>query len=309
MIRLPFIASALALSAWFAPFVTSPVAAQTQVATASGQDAVYMCPMHPDVRGRTGDKCSRCGMALVLASAADYKAYLLDFDLTPRPLHVREQGRVRFLVRNPKTDSVIRQFETVHERIFHLFIVSQDLEYFAHVHPILRPNGALDVDVRLPRAGAYQMIADFVPTGAAPQLVQRSLVTAGYSGALSVVPKLDVDLNDRIDQGTRVQLLMSPLVAGREQLITLELADVQTAAPVNDLEPYLGATGHLFAASADLSTVFHSHPVAGVSSANGPTIVFQVLFPRAGNYRLWAQFQRHGRVSTVAFTVPVASRE
>ena len=248
-------------------------------------------------------------MALVLASAADYKPYVLDFDLTPRALHARQPGRVRFLVRHPKTGAVIQQFETVHERLLHLFIVSQDLEYFAHVHPILRPNGALDVDIRLPRAGVYQLIADFVPTGAAPQLVQRALVTAGYSGALSVVPKLAVDLSDRMDQGTRVQLLMSPLIAGREQLITLQLADVQTAAPIDDLESYLGATGHLFAASADLSAVFHSHPVAGVSSASGPTIIFQVLFPRPGDYRLWAQFQRHGRLSTVAFTVPVAPHE
>jgi hypothetical protein len=247
-------------------------------------------------------------MVLVLASAADYRPYSLDFVLTPT-LRAGQTSRVRFLIRNPRNRAVITQFESVHERYLHLFIVSQDLEYFAHVHPTLHPDGALDLDIKLPRAGVYQFIADFVPTGAAPQLVQRAFVTAGYSGPLMTVPKLAVDLTDRIDQGTRAQLLISPFVAGREQLITVQLADARTGEPVDDLEPYLGATGHLFAASTDLSIVFHSHPVAGLSSANGPTIVFQVLFPKPGNYRVWAQFQRQGRVSTVSFTLPVVPHQ
>lgn len=248
-------------------------------------------------------------MALVRASAADYRPYRLDLELTPRALHARQAGHVRFLVRNPKDDSVIRRFEMVHERIFHLFVVSQDLEYFSHVHPVLRANGALDVNVELPHAGVYQMVGDFVPTGAAPQLVQRAIVTAGYTGALNAAPDLVADEHDQVVQNTRAQLQMSPLIAGHEQLMTLELTDALTRMPIGDLEPYLGATGHLFAASADLSTVFHSHPVAGVTSATGPTIVFQVLFPRPGMYRIWTQFQRHGEVSTVRFTIPVAPRE
>lgn len=27
-------------------------------------NATYACPMHPDVTGKAGDKCSKCGMAL-----------------------------------------------------------------------------------------------------------------------------------------------------------------------------------------------------------------------------------------------------
>jgi len=34
-------------------------------------------------------------------------------------------------------------------------------------------------------------------------------------------------------------------------------------------------------------------------------VVFQVLFPQAGMYRLWAQFQRGGRLATVPFTVRI----
>ena len=85
---------------------------------------------------------------------------------------------------SPHTLATVRRFELVHERVFHLFIVSRELEYFAHVHPTLHADGSLDVDVELPRAGVYQMIADFLPVGGSPQLVQKSIVTAGYTGVL-----------------------------------------------------------------------------------------------------------------------------
>lgn len=32
---------------------------------------VYACPMHPEVTGKEGEKCSKCGMALVAVKAPD----------------------------------------------------------------------------------------------------------------------------------------------------------------------------------------------------------------------------------------------
>ena len=267
--------------------------------------AGYVCPMHPDIRGNEGDTCGKCGMRLVPA-AADYTPYLLDVDWSPRAIHAGEKGRVRFFVRHPVSGAKVRRFETVHERVFHLFVVSRDLEYFAHIHPVLHADGALDVDITVPRPGAYQLIADFLPAGGAPQLLQRSFVTAGYRGALGAVPALSPDLSDHIEGGVRVTLVPPAARARREQLLTFEMTDAATGAAITDLEPYLGATGHLLVASADLAVAFHSHPVAGVSSASGPRTVFQVLWPREGIYRIWMQFQRGGRVSTVSFTIPVA---
>jgi hypothetical protein len=248
-------------------------------------------------------------MTLVPASQADYRPYLLDFDVVPKAVRAGHPALVHFAVRNPKTGAAIEGFEPVHERIFHLFIVSRDLEYFSHQHPTLRTKGALDLNVTLPRPGVYEFIGDYLPSGGAPQLQQRVVVTAGYAGPLNATPELADDLAEKIDEGTSVRLALSPLRAGREQLITFELHDVRTGLAIGDLEPYLGAAGHLFSASADLTAVFHSHPVEGVSSPAGPSIVFQVLCPRAGSYRLWLQFQRHGHLSTVAFTVPVAPND
>lgn len=283
------------------------VAAMALASNVAAQ-SVYWCPMHPDVRGKKGDSCPICKMALVPVAPSDYHAYRLDVDITPRALRPQHKARVRFFVRDPHTGAVVRRFEPVHERLFHLFIVSRDLEYFAHIHPTLHPNGALDVDFEVPRAGSYQLIADFMPSGGAPQLIQRSFVTAGYTGRVAEVPRLAADTADKIERGTRVKLTLPELAAGREGLITFDVSDAATGRPVDDLEPYLGATGHLLLASDDLEIAAHSHPVAQVSTSGGPTIVFQVLFPRVATYKMWMQFQRRGEVITVPFSVPVGGR-
>ena len=74
--------------------------------------------------------------------------------------------------------------------------------------------------------------------------------------------------------------------------------------PADGVEPYLGAWGHLMAASADLIDMTHAHPAWEEGGAN---VQFNVIFPRPGLHRVWVQFQRQGIVNTVAFTVPVAA--
>jgi len=278
---------------------------RSEQATPPPAGSVFWCPMHPDVRGREGDKCPLCGMMLVRAAATDYSAYVLDFETDPHVLRPRQKARARFYVRDPRSLATVRRFDPVHERVFHLFVISQDLEYFAHVHPTLHRDGSLDVDIELPRPGMYQLIADFLPAGGSPQLIQKSFVTAGYTGPLVAVPNLARDIADKVVGDTRVSVTMPEPIAGREQLVTFELHDAATGAPVTDLEPYLGAAGHLLLVSSDLDIAFHSHPVAEISAQRGPTVVFQILFPREGDYRMWVQFQRHGEVLTSPFTIPV----
>jgi len=79
---------------------------------------------------------------------------------------------------------------------------------------------------------------------------------------------------------------------------------------VKDLHPYLGAWGHTLILSEDARDYIHSHPTeliaAGVDRATlsgGPDISFDAFIPRAGNYRIWSQFQRQGRLITVVFTI------
>ena len=113
------------------------------------------------------------------------------------------------------------------------------------------------------------------------------------------------DLGPKIDHGLRMRLHVPEASAGRELLLAFTAEDVRRRMPVGDLEPYLGAEGHLMMIGEDLVDAQHSHPVAAISSASGPDLVFQTSFPRAGLYRVWLQVQRAGEVSTFAYTIPV----
>jgi hypothetical protein len=68
------------------------------------------------------------------------------------------------------------------------------------------------------------------------------------------------------------------------------------------LEKYLGAWGHMLAASDDLIDMVHTHPFI---ADGGPQIQFNMVFPRKRVYRVWVQFQKDGVVNTVHFDIPV----
>lgn len=301
-IALPLVAGFPALSSAADFGIKAPLIEDRQ------SDLSYWCPMHAGVRGRSGERCPICGMALVPMPDPDYRPYWLEFpngQPAPMPGHTM---KLVFRVHQPGTGKINRAFEPLHERLLHLFIVGQDFTYFSHVHPTLRHDGSFVQLVELPKAGIYRLIADFLPTGGAPQLLQKTVATRGYRGSLipSKVPA--VDLQPKIVQGVRIVPTIPPPVATREQLITFHVEDAASGQPITDLEPFLGATGHLLIVSGDFQSVSHSHPVAELSNALGPDVVFQTVFAQPGVYKLWAQFQRHGEVLTASFVVN-ASRQ
>ena len=102
--------------------------------------------------------------------------------------------------------------------------------------------------------------------------------------------------------GVRVRLEADSLRALRPSALRFVVTDASTGKPVVDLEPYLGAPGHLLIVDSDLKFAIHGHP-EGQSS--GPEVAFDPVLPSAGRYKLWVQFQRNGRVVTVPFVIEV----
>ena len=80
--------------------------------------------------------------------------------------------------------------------------------------------------------------------------------------------------------------------------------------PVTDLEPYLGAYGHLVALRAGDLAYLHVHPEGapddGVTEP-GPDVVFFAEVPSTGRYHLYLDFKHEGVVRTAAFTVTGSS--
>ncbi|WP_278258289.1 hypothetical protein [Nocardioides convexus] len=77
-------------------------------------------------------------------------------------------------------------------------------------------------------------------------------------------------------------------------------------APVTDLEPYLGAYGHLVALRGGDLAYLHVHPDGTPGDGTtepGPEVVFYAAVPSAGTYHLYLDFQHNGVVRTASFTV------
>lgn len=283
--------------------------------TSQSAAAVYACPMHPDVTANAPGTCPRCGMTLALMDPFDAREYLVDVATAPAAIKPGEPFTLRLTVREPVSKSVVSQFATVHEKRFHLFVISQDLEHYDHVHPEQGADGSWSLPVTLPRAGYYRLYADFLPAGGTPQVIAMPLVTSGFTGDIAsssahLVP--DRDLTKSVGS-LKVSLALpeAPLTAGREEMFAFELVDRQTGAAVTDLEPYLAAWGHTLLLSEDTLSVVHAHPVEPVpddpAARGGPVITFKAMFPKAGRYRLWTQMKRKGQLATAVFTIAVVS--
>lgn len=255
----------------------------------------YVCPMDKDIRSAGPGKCPRCGMMLVVGIPGPAE-YRMDLTLTPRAPKPSEPVDLAFQIRDPKSGAAVTRFETVHEKLFHLFVVSQDLQYFIHDHPVQSPAGVFHYAARLPAPGMYRLLGDYYPTGGTPQLTAKTFFVAG--GA-SHPADLKPDRSPKHTENLDVELVTEPPtpIAGQKTLLFFRVK------PADDLELYLGAWGHMLAASDDLIDMIHTHPFL---ADGGPQIQFNAIFPRARTYRLWVQFQRKGVVNTAVFTVPVS---
>ena len=258
------------------------------------QDAVYVCPMDPEVRSSRPGICPRCSMKLV-AGLPEPVEYHMDLAVTPRLIRAGQEVKLDFTVRDPWRDRPVMRYQPIHERLFHLFVVSRDLQFFAHGHPDLLPGGSFSYRIAFPTPGMYRLLADFYPDGATPQLVAKTLIVPG---APPPPASLARDYSAKDAENLRIELTTEPAqpIAGMKTLMFFRVA------PAEGLEPYLGAWGHLLAASDDLIDLIHTHPF----QANGGVIQFNVEFPRVRTYRVWVQFQRKGVVNTARFDVPAA---
>ena len=199
-----------------------------------------------------------------------------------------------------------------HEAWMHLIATRDDLGTFAHVHPepTGRP-GELDVEMTFPTPGRYIVNTEFRLRGQMSDVHQRQIITvAGTTPARKALAVSDRAVE--VD-GIRVQLGGEAVVGERSDL-HFEFTDASTGRPVEDLQPFLAAAGHVVVMRADGSTFAHEHaevededgrPVFATPGQKfGPDLDVHAEFAAPGTYQLWGQFRLpDGDVLTVPFTV------
>ena len=292
-------------------------AANLELVQADDENEVgYLCPMHPDHTSELPGQCPICRMTLVQGAIFDMRDYHLDFETVPAQVKAGEKATLLFSVSHPGTGEKIKKFELTHDRPYHLFVISQDMEFFQHIHPEQNEDGTWAIEVVLPKPGYYALLSDFLPSGGATQFLTRPLVTAGFSGDLvgqsaQLVP--DTWLTKTVDELTAtIKYDPDIMRSGAYSHITFNLTKSGTEEPVKELQTYLGAFGHMLIMSEDMIDYVHSHPVEMIAlEANletirsGPTVMFEGLMPKPGRYRSWAQFRYNDKLYTFANTFEV----
>ncbi|HWS49642.1 MAG TPA: heavy-metal-associated domain-containing protein [Microbacterium sp.] len=216
------------------------------------------------------------------------------------PTVVGEPGELSFQIQDA-TGAPVTDYTTSHDRDLHLIIARSDGALFRHVHPELdEASGTWSIPWEWADAGSYRAFADFTPAGdeATGLTLTRLVQVAGEFTPVEPQPSRVDDVD-----GFRVSV-EGDLVAGSAGELTISVT--RDGSPVTELQPYLGAFGHLVALRDGDLAFLHVHaegdePKAGDTA--GPDIVFAATAPTAGRYLLYLDFQIDGEVHTASFVL------
>ncbi len=208
----------------------------------------------------------------------------------------------RFTVTGPDDKPVTAYTET-HTKDLHLIVVRRDLAGFQHVHPTLGEDGTWSVPLDVSAGGTYRVFADFTPADHDAGLtLGTDIAVAGDYRPASLPEPVDTATVDGYDV-----TLDGSATAGQESELTFTVT--KNGKQVDDLQPYLGAFGHLVSLRTGDLAYLHTHPAedAEAGERGGPKVQFGTTFPTPGTYRLFLDFQAGDSVHTAAFTVTVPS--
>jgi hypothetical protein len=209
------------------------------------------------------------------------------------PAAVAAQRRLAFRIVNER-GATVRDFDVEHARRMHLIVVRRDLSGFQHLHPRQTQDGGWTVPLRLAGGGTHRVYADFSSGGESHTLGTDVQSDGGFVARELPHPASTA----RTDTGLDVRL--EPTRGG------VRFTVFEDGRRVRDIEPYLGARGHLVALREGDLAFLHVHPES--TAGEGSDIRFAVEYPSEGRYRLFLQFKLDGRVHTAAFTREVGEK-
>jgi hypothetical protein len=220
-------------------------------------------------------------------------------ELDQRELTAGAEAQLSFRVIG-SDGSAVTDFETEHEKKMHLIIVRRDMTGFQHLHPTMAADGTWSTPLTLSEAGSYRVFTDFNRDGENLTLGSDLAVDGNADYRPMPAPVTETTTSSGYD----VALDGAAPQAGDERELAFEVT--RDGKPV-EVEPYLGAGGHLVALREGDLAFLHVHPAEGEHAAAEATdaVQFMTEFPSAGRYRLFLQFKDAGEVHTAEFTQEV----
>lgn len=171
-----------------------------------------------------------------------------------------------------------------HEKEIHVIVVSNDLTVYKHIHPEKQSEG-LFVAYEDLEPGLFQVFVDISPEGKhytiKPNAVHVDKVET-EKASLTHELHWEKEIKEK-----KIQLEKREMVVNKTMNLTFNLK-------TDNLEPYLGALGHVVIINEDVEEFIHVHPISETATQ------FEAHFSKAGMYKLWAEF-KFSDVGVIAF--------
>ena len=282
-----------------------------------GNKSFYFCSKACQVKfAKTPEKYEKLAAQL---EKQDLHEYTVDLKTDDTPV-AGEPVTLTIDIRYADTKKPVQEFELVHERLLHFIMTTEDMAWFEHQHPVRGEDGLFRLTWTFPRSGNYRLYADFTPADGDNQMKLLPFSVGGDTAStfpLRADTRLAKQVGDlRFELQVRPAL---PLRMEKPALLTYTVRD-RRGRLVKNIQPYIGAMGHLLAISQDGKEFVHTHALQTTSqsmevgrprvtpamlSETGPVFSFLMTLPTGGLYKTWAQFMHGNRVYTVPFTFQV----
>jgi len=270
---------------------------ETKTASADGHQHTYRCPMHPEVTGKEGDTCPKCGMKLEHSDEAPATGnYYMQFTTAPATITAGKDVNLMLTPKKKGAEGEQVALDVEHDKKLHLILVSDDLSWFDHVHPEYVSNGAYTVTQRFPAPGKYKAFADYKPTGGSKTVDKIDIEVPGSAPAARTysAPKLSGTTGA---YSFELQPEGGKLVTGTPLHILGIVRKNGKEIDAGSLDNYLGAKAHFVLISLNEKEYLHVHP-----EVHNGRFDLHTTIDKPGTYRGWVQFNAEGKIHTIDFT-------
>jgi hypothetical protein len=222
-----------------------------------------------------------------------------------------------------------------HGHLMHLFIVRMpDMKAFWHLHPDQTQPGDFAVNLPIMPEGQYKLYADVVHHTGFPETQVATVNLPPVTGeplSGDDAGSFDLSAADKVAQlsgGYRMVWQRDDLSSKDRPYKANQpywfrfLVEDKDGKPAADLEPYMGMAAHAVFLSTDGNVFAHVHPAGSVSMAAvnlaegrssksdmasmghalpSAEVSFPYGFPKPGDYRIFVQVKRAGKIETGEF--------
>lgn len=192
----------------------------------------------------------------------------------------------------------------VREKKMHVVLVQEDGRHFQH----LFPEATRDEWTMRPlllEGGTYHVYLEYQAEMGMPVLLHTTIVVPSLR-ATKLSPAANPLLRTKVDGiDGRIVMTSGGLMSNTSTEVTVEIT--QHGQPIQEIGPYLGAFGQVTAVQPGTPMrYFNLQPQADHQPMDG-RLQFKGMFPEAGMYRLYAEFNIAGSLKVFPFVVQVQS--